>query len=74
MISEATAERRKRLRKEWRYGDGDGDEEAERFWERVKMRMSNGRELQTAQLSPPPPPKTLNYTLFILGGVGGKSR
>ncbi len=27
MISEATAERRRRLRKEWRYGDGDGDGE-----------------------------------------------
>lgn len=77
MISEATAERRRRMRKEWRYGDGD--EEAERFWEGEgvgwKMRMSNGRELQTAQLSPPPSPaQNISYTLIILGGRGPDGR
>jgi len=76
MISEATAERRKRMRKEWRYGDGDGDgdEEAERFWEGEgvgwKMKMRNGRELQTANY-PPPPAQNISYTLVIFWGGGG---
>jgi len=57
MISEATAERRKRMRKEWRYGDGDGDEEAERFWE--------GEAGHTHTPNVPNPLHTLNPPIFL---------